>query len=78
MPGKSRIPRQSVKLPPVLCAPHSTMCPATIPEASRFQSSGAQSKAWIIGASVMPVSVQRPVTTICAPLFSASTTGQAP
>jgi hypothetical protein len=34
--------------------------------------------AWIIGASVMPVSVQRPVTTICAPVRNASTTGHAP
>ena len=78
MPGRSGISRQSVKFPPVLCAPHSTMCPATIPAASRSQSSGAQANAWIIGASVIPVSVQRPVTTICAPLFSASTTGHAP
>ncbi len=31
-----------------------------------------------MGASVMPVSVQRPVTTIWAPARSASTTGQAP
>ena len=42
--GKSRIERQSVKLPPVLCAPHSTMCPATMPAASLSQSSGAHSK----------------------------------
>ncbi len=31
-----------------------------------------------MGASVIPVSVQRPVTTTWAPLRRASTTGQAP
>ena len=70
--------RQSVRLPPVLCAPHSMMWPATMPAASRSQSSGAHPKRWIIGASVMPVSVQRPVTTMRAPLRRPSTTGQAP
>ena len=78
MSAKSRMSRQSVMLPPVLCAPHSMMWPATMPAASRSQSSGAQWNAWIMGASVMPVSVQRPVTTICAPDFRASTTGHAP
>ena len=39
---------------------------------------GRPAEAWIIGASVMPVSVKRPVTITRAPMRSASTTGPAP
>jgi hypothetical protein len=70
--------RQSVKLPPVAWAPHSMMCPATMPLARRSQSSPAQPKAWIMAARVMPVSVTRPQRTISGSCLNASTTGSAP
>jgi hypothetical protein len=69
---------QSVKLPPVHWVPHSMMWPATIPAAIRSQSSAAQPNSWIIGASVTPVSVTRPVMTTLAPISRAFTTGAAP
>ena len=81
--GKPRLERlftfcQSVKFPPVHWVPHSMMWPATMPAASRSQSSAAQPNSWIIGARVTPVSVTRPVMTTLAPISSAFTTGAAP
>ena len=66
------------QFPPVHCAPHSTVWPAMVPAESLSQSSFRHSNSWIIGASARPVSVTRPVITICAPCASASATGNAP
>ena len=49
-----------------------------VPAAILSQSLSFQPNSWIIGPSVNPVSVQRPVTTICAPCFKASAIGAAP
>ncbi len=60
------------------CAPHSTMCPATVPAASRFQSVAPQPNSAISGDRTSPGSVERPVTTMSAPWRSASATGNEP
>jgi hypothetical protein len=54
------------------------MCPATMPAASRSQSSAPQPNSWRSGAIVSAVSVERPVTTTFAPRASASTIGVEP
>ncbi len=80
-PGSARpfTPRQPLsRLPPEACAPHSMMCPATVPAATLSQSSGDQPNSWKIGPRVSPVSVTRPVTTTSAPPLSASTIGAMP
>ncbi len=71
--GKPTLARSGIdsqsnwQLPPEHCAPHSMMWPATVPAASRSQSSRCQPNSWISGASVSPVSVARPVMTTRAP-----------
>ena len=67
-----------MKLPPVHCAPHSMMCPATMPAATRSQSVGDQPNSNIIGASVTAASATRPVMITFAPRSSAFTIPPAP
>ena len=77
--ARSGMRSQSMRqLPPLHCAPHSIVCPATVPAASRSHASARHPKACIKGPRVSPVSVTRPVITIPAPRRSASTTGPAP
>jgi len=66
------------RLPPEHCAPHSMMCPATVPAAIRSQSSERHPNSCTSGPRVRPVSVTRPVTTTLAPPRSASTIGAMP
>src|SRR2546430_5533150 len=51
-----RPPRSTLFPYTTLFRSHSIVWPATVPAASRSQASAGQSKAWIIGASVRPVS----------------------
>ena len=49
-----------------------------LPAPRRWWSSGSQPNSYIIGARKRDGSATRPVTTICAPAFNASTIGSAP
>ncbi|MNK91481.1 hypothetical protein D3C87_1115790 [compost metagenome] len=69
---------QSVKMPPVACAPHSRMWPAREPDARRSWSSADQSNSCISTPSVVALSTMRPVTTMSAPRASARAMGRAP
>ena len=70
--------RQSVKMPPVACGPHSITWPAMVPEASLSKSVGVQPNSWISGPSASALSAARPVTTISAPAARAAAIGNAP
>ena len=52
MPFTERQPLS--RLPPEACAPHSMMCPATVPAATLSQSSGDQPNSWKIGPEREP------------------------
>ena len=77
-PGLAATARQSVKLPPVACAPHSTMCPAN--DAADSMSYCTSDQPWprARGATTRAESTTRPVTTMCAPASSAARIGPAP
>ena len=64
-----------IAMPLTLGASHNTG-PVWSPDGSRI--AFASDRNGNMDVFVMPVSVQRPVTTTCAPVRSASTTGQAP
>ena len=69
---------QSVKFPPVHCAPHSMMWPAKLPAASLSYSLYSQSNSCINGPNTTALSTHRPVITISAPSSSACLIPAAP
>ena len=53
MPAQSGTSRQSVNVPPVTWAEHSSRCPASVPAASLSKSSGPQPNSWISAPSAI-------------------------
>ena len=69
---------QSVKLPPVICGPHSIRWPHRLPAASRSKSPAIQPNSCISGPSTSALSTERPVITTSAPAANAAAIGVAP
>src|SRR6218665_2335552 len=78
MPAQSGTVSQSVKRPPVACAPHSIRWHARPAWASLSYSSNDQPNPWAAMPSSEALSTQRPVMTMSAPARKASAMGQAP
>src|SRR6218665_3540528 len=78
MPAQSGTVSQSVKRPPVACAPHSIRWPARLAWARLSYSSNDQPNSQAAMPSSEALSTQRPVMTMSAPARKASAMGQAP